>query len=64
MSDRLVVIADAGPIIALGIAGQLDILAKRRGLVPAVRPLLETMRAGGYDLAESLVDLAARQVGE
>jgi hypothetical protein len=41
MSDRLVVIADAGH-----------------------RLLLETMRAGGYYLAESLVDLAARQVGE
>jgi predicted nucleic acid-binding protein len=46
-----------------GTAGLL-VLAKRRGLVPAVRPLLETMRAGGYYLAESLVNLAARQVGE
>lgn len=46
-----------------GTAGVL-VLAKRRGLVPSVRPLLETMRAGGYYLAESLVDLAAREVGE
>jgi predicted nucleic acid-binding protein len=46
-----------------GTAGVL-VLAKRRGLVPAVRPLLETMRTGGYYLAESLIDLAAREVGE
>src|SRR5262249_9623237 len=33
MSERLVVIADAGPIIALGIAGQLDTLGQLFGRV-------------------------------
>jgi hypothetical protein len=33
MSERLVVIADAGPIIALGIAGQLDVLGQLFGRV-------------------------------
>jgi len=46
-----------------GTAGVL-VLGKQRGIVPSVRPLLEAMRAGGYYVAESLVDLAARQVGE
>jgi predicted nucleic acid-binding protein len=46
-----------------GTAGVL-VLGKQRGLVPSVRPLLEAMRAGGYYVAESLIDLAARQVGE
>jgi uncharacterized protein len=46
-----------------GTAGVL-VLGKQRGLVPSVRPLLESMRVGGYYVAESLIDLAARQVGE
>lgn len=46
-----------------GTAGVL-VLAKHRGLVPAVRPLLETMRVGGYYVAESLIEFAARQAGE
>jgi predicted nucleic acid-binding protein len=40
------------------------VLAKQRGLVSNVRPLLEAMRAGGYYIADNLVDLASREVGE
>ena len=46
-----------------GTAGVL-VLAKQRGHVPLVRPLLEAMRAGGYYIAESLVAFASSQAGE
>lgn len=46
-----------------GIAGVL-VLAKQRGFVSQVRPMLEAMRAGGYYVAESLIDIAAQQAGE
>jgi predicted nucleic acid-binding protein len=40
------------------------VLAKRRGLVPRVRPLLEAMRMGGYYVAENLVEAACRLADE
>jgi uncharacterized protein len=46
-----------------GTVGTL-VLAKRRDLVPEVRPLLERMRQGGYYLADSLIEAACASVGE
>jgi hypothetical protein len=39
-------------------------LFKKRGLVPAVRPLLEQARAGGYFLSTGLIESACAAVGE
>lgn len=46
-----------------GVAGLL-VTARRRGLVPAVRPLLAAMRSRGYFLSPRLVERACREVGE
>lgn len=46
-----------------GSAGIL-VTAKRKGLIPAVRPLLDTLIARGYYLSQRLVDEATTQVGE
>jgi len=46
-----------------GTAGLL-VSAKRKGAVPAVRPLLEAMVQKGYFLAERLVERACREAGE
>lgn len=46
-----------------GAAGVL-VAAKRRGLIAAVRPLLEAMRIHGYHLSQRLIDSACREVGE
>jgi len=46
-----------------GTVGTL-VLAKKRGLVPAVRPLLEQARAGGYFLSTALIESACAAVGE
>lgn len=46
-----------------GVAGVL-VAAKRRGLITAVRPLLEAMRAHGYYLSQRLIERACREVGE
>ena len=46
-----------------GVAGLL-VAAKRRGLITAVRPLLEAMRVHGYYLSQRLIDRACREAGE
>lgn len=46
-----------------GTVGTL-VLAKRRNLVPEVRPVLERMRLGGYYLADALIEAACESVGE
>jgi len=46
-----------------GTAGML-VLAKQLGLISSVRPLLEALRGGGYYIAENLMELASREVGE
>jgi predicted nucleic acid-binding protein len=53
-------------IAALPVKGTLGILveAKRQGLVPAVRPLIEGMIANGYRLAPELVVSVLAAVGE
>lgn len=46
--------------------GTLRVLAeaKRLGLIPAVKPLVESLRATGYWLDEKLVSLFLQEVGE
>jgi predicted nucleic acid-binding protein len=46
-----------------GTAGTL-VVARRRGLLPAVRPVLEAMRTRGYYLSSRLLERACREVGE
>jgi predicted nucleic acid-binding protein len=50
----------------LRVKGSAGILvsAKRAGLVPAVRPLLEGMCAQGYHLSRRLIERAAEEAGE
>jgi uncharacterized protein len=47
----------------IGTAGLL-VVAKRRGLVTAVAPLLDEMRGRGYRLADGLVERVLEQCGE
>ncbi len=44
--------------------GGLLVAAKQRGLIGAVRPLLEGMQAGGYHLGPALVAECLRRAGE
>ncbi len=46
-----------------GVAGVL-VMAKRRGLIPEVRPLLVAMRSNGYFLSDRLVAGISKAVGE
>jgi uncharacterized protein len=50
-------------LVVTGSAGVL-IEANRRGLIPAVRPLLEAVRQQGYWLSDELIAVAARMAGE
>lgn len=47
----------------IGTVGVL-VLARRRGMIPVLKPLLEDLVASGYHLSEALVQEALRQVGE
>lgn len=42
----------------------LVVRARRRGLIPTVRPILEEIRAAGLYLSDALIDQASRAVGE
>lgn len=46
-----------------GVAGLL-LEGRRRGILPAVRPLLEPMVAGGYRLSQRLIDRLCAESGE
>ena len=50
----------------LGVRGTCATLlaAKRRGLLPAIRPVLETMLVNGYFIGPNLLAEALRQAGE
>ena len=67
----MLVVADAGPLIALtqlrlSIAGTVGVLlrAKQRGLVPAVRPLLDRLRTEGFRMRNELYARALALAGE
>ena len=47
----------------IGTVGVL-ILARERGLIPALAPLLEGLRASGYYLSDALIQAALQRVGE
>ena len=47
----------------IGTVGLLQ-LAKRRGLIPEIRPLLESLAASGFRIAPDVVRLAIEQAGE
>lgn len=50
-------------IARVGVVGVL-LEAKRRGLVPAVRPMLGALKAQGFWLGEDVIELALREAGE
>lgn len=52
--------------LRLTITGTLGVLleAKKRGCLPAVRPLLEAIRATNFRLSAALVQLVLKQAGE
>ena len=47
----------------IGTVGVL-VLARQRGLIPRLKPLLENLVASGHHLSEALVQEALRRVGE
>ena len=56
----------AAYMLKLRVIGSIGvlILAKQRGLIPALAPLLETLRASGYYLSDALIEEALQRVGE
>ena len=52
--------------LGLGVTGTVGVLieAKRRGRLPAVRPVLEEMRTQGYWLSDELIELASKLAQE
>jgi uncharacterized protein len=47
----------------IGTVGVL-VIARRRGLVPLLKPLLENLMESGYHLSAELVQAALQQVSE
>jgi predicted nucleic acid-binding protein len=47
----------------IGTVGVL-VIARERGLIPALAPLLEALRSSGYYLSEKLIQTALERVGE
>ncbi len=56
----------AASMLKLRVIGSVGvlILARQRGLVPALAPLLETLRASGYYLSDALIHEALQRVDE
>jgi predicted nucleic acid-binding protein len=42
----------------------LILIAKRRGVIPAARPVIESVRAAGLYLSQRVIDAALAEVGE
>lgn len=64
MDDRAAVVYARG--LGLKVIGTLGVLvlAKRRGALPLVAPLIEQLRAGGHYLGEAAITAALRAAGE
>ena len=64
MDDRLG--RQAARHLGLTVTGTVGVIieARRTELIPAARPVLETMQAQGYWLSNELIDLAAALAGE
>ncbi len=64
MDDRLG--RQAARHLGLTVTGTVGVVieARRSELIPAVRPVLETIQAQGYWLSNEIIDLAAALVGE
>lgn len=56
----------AETVYRLRVRGTVGVLvaAKQRGILPALRPLLEELRRTGYFLSTAIVEQACRAVGE
>lgn len=64
--DELLARRVAGQVYGLRLKGSAGILvqAKKAGLIPAVRPLLEEMKKRGYYLSAQLIERACSEVDE
>jgi predicted nucleic acid-binding protein len=64
LDDRLG--REAARRLGLPVTGTVGVIieAKRAGLVPAVRPVLEAIQVQGYWLSDALIDLAALLAGD
>ncbi len=56
----------AATVLKLRVIGTVGVLvlARTLGLIPALAPLLEALRASGYYLSESLIQAALQRAGE
>ena len=56
----------AATLLKLRVIGTVGVLvlARERGLIPALAPLLEALRASGYYLSEPLIQAALQRAGE
>ena len=73
----MIVVANAGPLIALAYIGHLDLLrvlygdtvgtlimAKKQGYIPAVTPLLDKLLVSGFRMSDELYRIARALAGE
>ena len=56
-------VAEALNLKVIGTVGVI-LIARKRGLIPAVKPLLEELKASGHRLSEDLIARALRRAGE
>jgi predicted nucleic acid-binding protein len=56
-------IAEARGLRVIGVLGIL-VLARERGLIPSLKPVLHELRAEGFYISESLSQILLRRVGE
>jgi len=56
----------AATLLKLRVIGTVGVLvlARERGLIPALAPVLEALRASGYYLSEPLIQAALQRTGE
>jgi predicted nucleic acid-binding protein len=56
-------VAEALNLKVIGTVGVL-VIARRRALIPALKPLLEQLKSSGYRLSDELIQQALRLAGE